>query len=75
VARIIDQLLASVLYESLLNSSVAENSACYQWMEEAEANIKRLITELTVEVQMARRNLITQETQELSARAGMIKSR
>jgi len=75
VARIIDQLLASVLYESLLNSFVAENSARYQWMEEAEANIKRLIAELTVEVQMARRNLITQEMQELSAVAGMIKSR
>jgi F0F1-type ATP synthase gamma subunit len=75
VARIIDQLLASVLYESLLNSSVAEHSARYQWMEEAEANIKRLIAELTVEVLMARRNLITQEMQELSAGAGMIKSR
>ena len=75
MARIIDQLLASVLYESLLNSFVAENSARYQWMEEAEANIKRLIAELTVEVQMARRNLITQEMQELSAGAGMIKSR
>jgi len=44
-------------------------------MEEAEANLKRLIAELTVEVQMARRNLITQEMQELSAVAGMIKSR
>ncbi len=66
---------AFVLYESLLNSSVAEHSARYQWMEETEANIKRLIAELTVEVQMARRNLITQEIQELSAGAGMIKSR
>ncbi|MCJ7569612.1 MAG: F0F1 ATP synthase subunit gamma [Anaerolineales bacterium] len=75
VARIIEQLLASVLYESLLNSSVAEHSARYQLMEEAEANIKRLSAELTVEVQMARRNLITQEMQELAAGAGMIKSR
>lgn len=75
VARIIEQLLASVLYESLLNSSVAEHSARYQLMEEAEANVKRLSSELTVEVQMARRNLITQEMQELAAGAGMIKSR
>jgi F-type H+-transporting ATPase subunit gamma len=75
VARIIEQLLASVLYESLLNSSVAEHSARYQLMEEAEANIKRLSAELTVEVQMARRNLITQEMQELAAGAGLIKSR
>lgn len=75
VARIIEQLLASVLYESLLNSSVAEHSARYQLMEEAEANIKRLSAELTMEVQMARRNLITQEMQELAAGAGMIKSR
>jgi len=64
-----------VLYESLLNSSVAEHSARYQLMEEAEANIKRLSAELTMDVQMARRHLITQEIQELAVGAGMIKSR
>ena len=74
VARIIEQSLASLLYESLLDSSIAEHSARYQLMDEAEANIERLSAELTVEVQMARRNLITQEMQELSAGAGMIKS-
>ena len=60
----VNMIAAFVLYESLLNSSITENSARYQLLEEAEASSKRLSVELIVEVQMARRNLITQEKQE-----------
>lgn len=72
IKRIIEQVSAISIYECLLDSTVAEHSARYQLMEEAVTNTKRLIDELTMEVQMARRQLITREMQELAVGAGLI---
>jgi len=74
IKRIIEQAGAISLYECLLDSAVAEHSARYQLMEEAVTNTKRLIDELTMDVQMARRQQITREMQELAAGAGLIGS-
>ncbi len=70
--RVVEQGTAIRLYECLLNSAAAEHSARYQLMEEATKNAERLINELTMAVQMARRQAITQEMQELAAGAGLL---
>ena len=74
ITRIIEQAIAISIYECLLDSAVAEHSARYQLMEEAVSNTKRLIDELTMDVQISRRHQITQEMQELAAGAGLIGS-
>jgi F-type H+-transporting ATPase subunit gamma len=56
----------------LIDSATAEHSARYQIMENATQNAQRLIEELTLAVQNARKQAITQEMQELAAGAGLI---
>jgi F0F1-type ATP synthase gamma subunit len=56
----------------LLESVAAEHAARYQLMEAAIRNAERLIEELTIAVQTARRHAITREMQELAAGAGLI---
>ncbi|MBN1814622.1 MAG: F0F1 ATP synthase subunit gamma [Anaerolineae bacterium] len=70
--RVIEQLTATRLYELLLESASAEHSARYELMGAATQNIDRLIAELTLAIQTARQQAITQEMQELAAGAGMI---
>jgi len=72
--RIIEQWAVTNLYGRLLESAAAEHSARYQLMEAAAQNTGRLIEELTLEVQTARRHAITQEMQELAAGAGLVGS-
>lgn len=69
--RAIAQLTATRLYELLLESASAEHSARYELMGAATQNTDRLITELTLAIQTARQQAITQEMQELAAGAGM----
>lgn len=73
--HIIEQWIALKLYGVLLESAIAEHSARYQLMEAANQNAERLIEELTVAVQTARRQAITQETQALAVGAGLLESR
>jgi F-type H+-transporting ATPase subunit gamma len=70
--RVIKQLTATRLYELLLESASAEHAARYELMGAATQNTDRLIAELTLAVQTARQQAITQEMQELAAGAGMI---
>ena len=72
INRIIEQVSAINIYQCLLASAVAEHSARYQLMEEAVSNTKRLIDELTMDIQISRRHQITREMQELAAGAGLI---
>ena len=71
-ARVVEQWTAVRLYELLLESAAAEHSARFQLMEAATQNVERLIDELTMAVQTARQQAITQEMQELAAGAGLI---
>jgi len=71
-ARVIEQLTAISLYRLLLESAAAEHSARYQLMEAATQSAERLIDELTLVVQTARQQAITQEMQELAVGAGLI---
>ncbi|MDY6875356.1 MAG: FoF1 ATP synthase subunit gamma [Chloroflexota bacterium] len=70
--RVVEQWAAASLYELLLDSAAAEHAARYQLMEAATQNTERLISELTLAVQMARQQAITQEMQELAVGAGLI---
>ncbi len=70
--RIVEQWTATSLYGLLLDSAAAEHSTRFQLMEAASQNADRLITELTLAVQTARQQRITQEMQELAAGAGLV---
>lgn len=71
-ARIVEQGAAIRLYELLLDSMAAEHATRYQLMESATQNADRLIEELTITVQTARRHAITREMQDLAAGAGLL---
>ncbi len=70
--RLIEQLVLTRLYQVLLESAAAEHSARFQLMEAATQNANRLIEELTLLVQSARKYAITREMQELAAGAGLL---
>jgi F-type H+-transporting ATPase subunit gamma len=71
-ATVVEQWAAVQLYEVLLDSAAAEHSTRFQLMESATQNTDRLIDELTLIIQTARRQRITQEMGELAAGAGLI---
>jgi F-type H+-transporting ATPase subunit gamma len=70
--RVIEQLTATRLYELLLESASAEHATRYELMGAATQNTDRLIAELTLAIQTAHQQAITQEMQELAAGAGLI---
>ncbi len=71
-ATVIEQATGVQLYTILLDSTAAEHSTRFQLMESATQNADRLVEELTLAIQTARRHAITQEMQELAAGAGLI---
>ena len=71
-AAVLEQSVAVRLYGILLDSAAAEHSTRFQLMESATQNADRLIEELTLATQTARRQAITQEMQELAAGAGLL---
>jgi F-type H+-transporting ATPase subunit gamma len=70
--RVAEQYTALRLHELLLESAASEHAVRYQLMEAALQNANRLIDELTLAVQAARRQAITREMQELAAGAGLL---
>jgi len=71
-ATVVEQWTAVQLYRVLLDSSAAEHSTRFQLMESATQNADQLIEELTLTIQTARRQEITQEMAELAAGAGLL---
>jgi len=71
-ATVIQQWTAVQFYSVLLNSSAAEHSTRFQLMESATQNADQLIEELTLVIQTARRQEITEEMAELAAGAGLL---
>ena len=71
-SRVVEQWATVSLYGLLLDSAAAEHSARFQLLEASTQNIERLIDELTLAVQTARQQEITQEMQELAAGAGLL---
>jgi F-type H+-transporting ATPase subunit gamma len=73
-ATVIQQWTAVQLYNVLLNSSAAEHSTRFQLMESATQNADQLIEELTLVIQTARRQEITEEMAELATGAGLLRN-
>jgi F-type H+-transporting ATPase subunit gamma len=71
-SSIIRQLIALDVYNFLLSSSIAEHSTRFRLMDEASRNADDLIDELTLDVQAARRQSITQEMEELAVGSGLL---
>jgi len=71
-ARIVEQWTAINVYTLLLTAAASEHSARFQLMESATQNVDRLVEELTLELQSARRQAITIEMQELASSAGLL---
>jgi F-type H+-transporting ATPase subunit gamma len=72
-ATVIEQWTAVRLYTVLLHSSAAEHSTRFQLMESAKQNADQLVEDLTLVIQTARRQAITQEMVELAAGAGLLR--
>lgn len=70
--QVVGQWAAVRFYNLLLESAAAEQSMRYQLMDGATKNAERLIEEMMMAVQTARRQAITRETQELAVGAGLV---
>jgi F-type H+-transporting ATPase subunit gamma len=70
--RLIVLWTTTEMYRILLDSAASEHSARYQLMEGATQNSQRLIDELTLALQAARQQAITNEMIELAAGAGLM---
>jgi F-type H+-transporting ATPase subunit gamma len=69
--NIVDHLTAIEFYDLILDSISAENAIRYNLLEEAKGNTLELIEELSLEIQIAKRQMITQQIQEMAAGAGL----
>ena len=69
--RVVEEWTSVTLYQLLLDSAAAEHSSRYQLMEAATQTAERLTAELTLIIQAARQEAITEEMQQLAAGAGL----
>jgi F-type H+-transporting ATPase subunit gamma len=74
-ATVVEQWTAVQLYNVLLDSAAAEHSTRFQLMESATQNADQLVADLTLVIQTARRQEITQEMAEMAAGAGLLGKR
>ncbi len=70
--RLVGQWASVRMYSMLLEAAASEHSARYRLMESATQNADRVIEELTLALQSARRQAITREMQELAVGAGLL---
>ena len=70
--QIIDQYIASTYYQTLLQSTAAENASRYRLMEDAKENALEIIKELKTMINIERKRRITQEMQELASGSGLL---
>ena len=61
-------------YQYLLESIAAENQARFRLLDEARENTSALIDELKVQAQLEKRQVMTQQIQELAVSAGLVRS-
>ena len=71
IKRTIEHLTTIKFYDLILDSISAENAVRYNLLEEAKENTRELIEELTIEIQIIKRQTITQQIQEMAAGAGL----
>ncbi len=73
--KISEHLAAIRFYELILDAIIAENRYRYQLLEEAKENASTLIEELSLAIQIDKRQAVTQQLQELVVGSGMLMQR
>ncbi len=71
-ARSIELWLAAAVYDVLLQSAAAEHAARYEVLDAASAKAREVISELELQLQVARQEAITTELQDLAIGAGLV---
>jgi len=69
--RTIEHLITINFYELILDSITAENALRFNLLEEARENTRELIDSLAIEVQIIKKQAITQQMLELASAAGL----
>ncbi len=64
-------LLKIRFYELILEAMIAENTIRFRLLEEAKSNTEDLIEELSLEIQIERRQEVTSQIQEIAVSAGL----
>lgn len=72
IRRVIDHLTSLNYQELILESIEAENTIRYNLLEEAKENMQELIDSLSLDIQIKKRQKITEQIQELAIGAGLI---
>jgi len=71
IRQTLEHLAAIKFYELILESITAENAIRYNLLEEAKENTRALIETLTIEIQIQKRQAITQQILEMASSAGL----
>lgn len=69
--RTLEHLTVIHFYDLILESISAENTIRYNLLEEAKENVKEMVEALSIEIQIMKRQKVTQEIQEIAAGAGL----
>jgi F-type H+-transporting ATPase subunit gamma len=70
--KTIPHFLASGLYRTFLKSSAAEHATRYNLMQDAKDNASKIVADLNLIINTARKKQITMEMQELASGAGLL---
>jgi len=71
IRQTLEHMAAINFYELILESITAENAIRYNLLEEAKENTRTLIETLTIEIQIQKRQAITQQILEMASSAGL----
>ena len=69
--RTMENLAVISFYDLILQSISAENTIRYNLLEEAKENVQEMVEMLSIEVQIMKRQKVTQQIQEIAAGAGL----
>lgn len=73
IGRIREHMITISFYSLLFEAVAAENTNRYSRLEEAKDNLQSLIDELSLEIQIGKRQAVTAQIQEIAVSAGLVK--
>ncbi len=71
--RIRAHMVTLMFYIVLFEAIAAENTSRYARLEEAKENLESLLAELSLEIQISKRQAVTSQIQEIAVAAGLVK--
>lgn len=71
--RIRAHMATLTFYIMLFEAIAAENTSRYARLEEAKENLESLLAELSLEIQISKRQAVTSQIQEIAVAAGLVK--